>query len=324
MPEGRNTLSLFGSVRGERVVVLTHGPCPDGAAAALVFGRACTLAGAAAVETHALQPGTPPAQLPRLENAALVAMLDVCYDHEWMRGLARHIGFDRFVLIDHHPHARDVVARLAAEQQHLLRAETFVFSDADAACVLAWRYAFPDAPVPEVLRYVSDRDTGKYALPHCREITASLIARGVFLPGNEEQLAALVFDPPRGWVETAVEHGRAVLAAQAEQCIQAVRDATVCDWVLPGCGSVRVAVIMVADWELYTHITELAAAARADLQCCAFPVPQGDRWTIRVRACHGFDTRVLTQSYPGGGGHAGAGSFTLPPGADYKSYMRAP
>lgn len=307
---------------GKRVVVLHHAPCPDGFTAAAVAARHYRRRGAT-VEVIGVAAGTPPQTPPGVEGADFVIMVDVCYNWGWMLAFAERVGFDRLAVLDHHPNAKDVLARLSDRQQKLMRGSpSFRYSDTDAACVMLWHYLYPCADVPLVLQYISDRDTGKYEMPHCKEVTASLIARNLFQPGGEAELIGLIEETGKRWVSVAKKHGKQVVATQAQQCIQAVRDAKLCQWILPAKTHVVAAVIIMPQWELWTQITNLVAAAHPQVRCCMFPVPQDDCWKVSVRACRDFDTTVVTRAYPDGGGHMGAGSFTLPPGVDYQSCMR--
>jgi oligoribonuclease NrnB/cAMP/cGMP phosphodiesterase (DHH superfamily) len=43
-----------------------------------------------------------------------------------------------------------------------------------SGAVLTWEYFHPGEPVPELLRYVEDRDLWRFALPDSREVSAAL------------------------------------------------------------------------------------------------------------------------------------------------------
>lgn len=68
------------------------------------------------------------------------------------------------VMLDHHQTWEDEVQGLDFAHVEV----------GTAACVLAWRHFHPDRPVPELLRYIEDRDLWNWELPDSRAVNAGL------------------------------------------------------------------------------------------------------------------------------------------------------
>lgn len=137
-----------------KTLILYHAHCSDGFGAAYAAWKALdTRADYLAVNHGESAPDV---------TGRDVVMLDFAYPRAVTLDLA---GRARSLLIlDHHKSA-------AAD----LSDQSFArFDMTKSGCVLAWEHFHPNAPVPELLRYVQDKDLWDWKLPDSQEVSAAL------------------------------------------------------------------------------------------------------------------------------------------------------
>jgi oligoribonuclease NrnB/cAMP/cGMP phosphodiesterase (DHH superfamily) len=149
--------------RRERVAILYHDNCYDGAAAAAVAILWCHEHG------HVADPipqrfGNPPPDV-SLHNRVIVA--DFSYPRATMEALANAVGTSAIRVFDHHKTARDEFAGLPYA----------VFDMERSGAGITWDELFPAEPRPWWVRYVEDRDLWRFALPESREVNAYMQTR---------------------------------------------------------------------------------------------------------------------------------------------------
>lgn len=91
-----------------------------------------------------------------------VYIVDFAFPVETMRLLAQRATVLHW--FDHHATSRDLRAQLGWG----------VYDEDECGSTLAWRELFPGQPLPEVLRYVRDKDLWQWRLPDSRAIVAGL------------------------------------------------------------------------------------------------------------------------------------------------------
>jgi hypothetical protein len=136
-------------------LVLYHAFCADGFAAAWAAWR--KLGGAASYLP--VQHGAPPPPIP---DGSKVYILDFSYSRAETEALRNRTSFLR--VIDHHGTAEEELRGL----------DCAIFDNEKSGAVLSWEFFHPGAPVPEILRYVMDRDLWLHKLPRSREVFAGL------------------------------------------------------------------------------------------------------------------------------------------------------
>ena len=136
-------------------LVLYHAHCPDGFGAAWAAWRRLG-------DDADYLPVRHGAPAPEIPTGSSVFLLDFCYRRhviQEMRERARSL-----LVIDHHKTAEEELAGL----------DCGIFDGSQSGAVLAWKHFHPDTPVPELLRYVMDRDLWRHELPDSREVSAAL------------------------------------------------------------------------------------------------------------------------------------------------------
>ena len=98
----------------------------------------------------------------------IVYMVDISSTNKDMKYLMENNK--KFVWIDHHAKKIwDAYKELGKEIDGLRDAES-----KHSACVLTWKYLFPDKDVPELLKYIEDIDIWKWKLSYTDEINIAL------------------------------------------------------------------------------------------------------------------------------------------------------
>ena len=147
-----------------RPLVIYHGrSCPDGFAAAL----AAWLYYAGKAEFLALDHGdiTALEQLPALDGRA-VYILDFSFSPELLRGIEARAA--KLVLLDHHKSAAEKLTGFAC------RRGVVHFDMAKSGARLAWEFFQPGAPLPDLVRFVEDRDIWVWRYPESAGFLAAL------------------------------------------------------------------------------------------------------------------------------------------------------
>lgn len=145
-------------------LVLYHGrSCPDGFAAAL----AARLYYGDAVECVGLDHGDVKSidDLPALKGRA-VYILDFSFDADILRAIDSQAA--KLVLLDHHKSAAEKLTGFAC------RCGVVHFDMSKSGARLAWEFFHPDADLPDLIRYVEDRDIWAWKFPESAGFLAAL------------------------------------------------------------------------------------------------------------------------------------------------------
>lgn len=135
-------------------LVIYHAPCTDGFTAAWAAWK---LRGNSAEYCARPPNGNPPDVRDRH-----VAILDMSFPREILEKMTEEAK--SLIVLDHHKTNRD-------DLKGFLNAS---FDMTKSGALLAWEWFHPDEPVPELVRYVSDRDLWTFQLPNCKEVHAML------------------------------------------------------------------------------------------------------------------------------------------------------
>ena len=210
-----------------------------------------------------------------------VIIADFSYSLPVLRELAA--AARSLVVLDHHKTAEpSLVGRPEFEAR---------FDLEKSGAVIAWEYAFPDQPVPDLLRYIQDGDLWRWELPGAREISAAL---GSY-PYDFRVWQGLAVDRLR-------EEGVAILRYQNQQ-IARLRDRA----GLEDFAGYRVPVLNTSVWQ-----SELGnELAQGRPFAVLWYETAGERVYSLRSTYQGVDVGQLAGSL-GGGGHRNAAGFRIP------------
>lgn len=166
------TTGLFTSLPGLAVrpaktdpnpLVIYHGKCPDGFAAALAawlyFEGQGEYLGVSHGKVTALS------DLPELTGRA-VYILDFSFEASLMQGIDAEAA--KLVMLDHHKSAADKLG------QFKCRCGAVHFDMTQSGAMLAWKFFFPEQVAPDLIRYVQDRDLWTWAFPESAAFLSAL------------------------------------------------------------------------------------------------------------------------------------------------------
>lgn len=144
-------------------LVLYHGKCPDGFAAAMTAWRFFEGRGEYLGLSHSK--GTALADLPDMTGRA-VYILDFSFDAELMGAIDAQAR--QLIMLDHHKSAADKLNGFQC------RCGAVHFDMTQSGAMLAWKFFFPQQEAPALVRYVQDRDLWTWAYPESAAFLAAL------------------------------------------------------------------------------------------------------------------------------------------------------
>lgn len=273
-----------------RPLIVYHGNCPDGAGAALA---AYERFGDDALYVPGFYDGAPP----RMERGQTVYLVDFSWPRKDIE--AARIAGNRIVVIDHHETAQ---ARLSG----LLDC---VFDMDHSGAVLTWTYFHPEKEVPELLRYIEDRDLWRFKLPHSKEVSAALKAQGAV--NDFMKLKPLLDDwksdgddgIPQGSKRLLIAEGKAIRRSEEAMVVAQLETSSVTDWEGNRTAIVNASVLFseVAEAAYKKHETKVGAYFFFDHKRAI--------WQVGLRSpADGPNVAEIATKYAGGG-HAHAAGF---------------
>ena len=144
-------------------LVLYHGKCPDGFGAALAawlyFEGQGEYVGVSHGKVSSLD------DLPSVQGRA-VYILDFSFDAGIMQALDENAA--KLVMLDHHKSAYDKLG------QFKCRCGAIHFDMNQSGAMLAWKFFFPERAVPDLVRFIQDRDLWTWAFPESPAFLAAL------------------------------------------------------------------------------------------------------------------------------------------------------
>lgn len=286
-------------------VCIYHSPCQDGFTAAWAIWRRWP--------DIRFVPGFYGQEPPDVAGLH-VLIVDFSYKRPVLEAMSRSAL--SITILDHHKTAQADLAPFARHDliagDELVDIAAFagvypiqaLFDMDQSGAMLAWQFAHPDEPVPGLVRHVEDRDLWRFALPHTREITATLFSQDYDFAEWSEIAAQVDDEEGRAWL---VAEGAAI-ERKHHRDIAELLDKTMRYMVI---GGFRVPVANLP----YTMASDAAnvLAEGNPFAACYFDRNDGKR-VFSLRADdHGQDVSLIAAAY-GGGGHAKAAGFQAPAG----------
>ncbi|MBU6321550.1 MAG: phosphoesterase [Patescibacteria group bacterium] len=270
----------------KRIVVIYHKRCPDGFGAAYAawkkFGDAAEYLPAGYGD-----------DLPEGLAGKEVYLLDFTYERPGeLDALAKEAA--RLVVLDHHESSRGVTERAP---EHVYDAER-------SGATIAWSYFHPEAPMPQLFRYLEDGDLYRFALPETRALFTYLITAPYDFAAWDE-IAAALEDPAR---RDAFFAKAAAYDEQYEKlCAVAVEAAKRVEFEGYEC-------YFANSLPSITMRSRIAALLCEKLPPIALVVSaHPDGYGVSIRSDGSADVATIAAKF-GGGGHASSAGFFIPNG----------
>ena len=272
-----------------RRICFYHAGCPDG------FGAAWAVRHAWGDDGIYRPCGHEDVLDARDYQGDLVVFADIAPSNENLLDLTETAG--RLVVLDHHVSARDrceadpAIARAVQQRGH------HVLFDLDhSGATLAWGHFAPDAPIPNLLRYIEDQDLWRWALPESAAVNAAIGA----YPRTFESWDELAERP----VEDLAREGAPIARsnrAEVERALKLAHPVAL--------GSRRVEAVNSAHLRS-TIGHELASRARFGEAIGLVYRLVGNRVFVSLYSVGELNVAETASEY-GGGGHRNAAGFTL-------------
>ena len=153
LPHAGSSFPTVYDVSHHPTAILYHHPCPDGFCASLIAWKWYNVPNPELSNTTvAYVPCRHGSPLPDVTGQH-VAVFDMSWSLDEVRTLKQRNK--SFILLDHHASAEEV----------LYREEGCYFNGSKSGATLAWDFFFPKQPIPDLVKYVEDRDLWKWTLP---------------------------------------------------------------------------------------------------------------------------------------------------------------
>jgi hypothetical protein len=270
-------------------LVLYHGrSCPDGFAAAL----AARLYYGDAVECLGLDHGDIKTvdDLPPLQGRA-VYILDFSFDAPILKDIEQRAA--KLVLLDHHKSAAEKLTGFAC------RCGVVHFDMGKSGARLAWEFFHPDATLPDLVRYVEDRDIWAWKYPESPAFLAALDMEP-FDFFRWAQIAAFT----RSELEAFMARGQAM----DEKFTKLATD--LAEGAQPIAFNGQQGLMVNAPGVFHSLVGDLLSR-KSGTFALMWNAGKGGVIKVGLRSQRGFDCIPLAESM-GGGGHPQACGFKLP------------
>lgn len=269
----------------KNIIVLYHAHCPDGMAAAWAarskFGDDA--------EYVAVKRGEGFPLTDDIKNKEIY-VVDFSFTIDEIREVESKCK--KLVIIDHHISSREEVES----------ATHHVFDLDHSGCYLAWKYFYPDMPVPLLLQYISEGDIFKFRLADHASYMPAIYGRELSFE-NIDILNTLM-NSEEGRVKLK---GESLLLKSYEKKILAAALDSVHMVELDGVIMPAVNVCLPLDERsgllrmIYDKYPPVALSYRWD---------EGE-WKCSLRSNGDYDCTIIAAKY-GGGGHKGSAGFAVP------------
>lgn len=261
------------------MLCIYHKNCADGLAAALAVKLYCWEKEIEFESLTAQYGDTPPDV-----TGKDVMIVDFSYPREQL--LVIHESAKSLVVIDHHK----------TSEAALIGLDFCHFDMSKSGAVLTWEYLFPTTPLPELFKYVQDRDLWTWTLPQSKEVSAALRSYPPFFDVWEKFLT------PKS-IEALKAEGGAILRYQQHEIDAAL--------------SRPVERVVIGGYDVpcvnCTHlISELGNELAQNEPFAALYFDTNDKRVFSLRSTDaGVDVAEVAKQY-GGGGHRNAAGFSVP------------
>ncbi len=233
--------------------------------------------------------------LPEMPKGQNVYILDLSFDPDYFAKLRQNNP--RVTLLDHHKSAMEKIQPLYPSDPDV------VFDMNRSGAMIAWQTFFPGEPVPNLIRYVEDRDLWRWALPLSLDITTAMASYPFDFEVWEGMYQTLGYGRVSADNPLAME-GHSILRYQSQLVQNAIRETGVWGRFRTGERAFFV------NSPLLT--SEIGGALKADAPFVAiWSVRKDGRVTYSLRASEGGPDLSKVATNYGGGGHAKAAGFLV-------------
>lgn len=230
-----------------------------------------------------------------IENARRVVVVDFSLPKADMLRMAEG---REFIWIDHHKSALDEMADVSQRWAGLRDLN-------EAACVLTWRYFFPEKPVPRAITLIGDRDIWRWAEADTGAFTEGLFHRDTHLENRE--LWQRLLEDDETLLQEIIQEGARLREIRLNQIAHQVG---LYGFEVKFEGYRTLAVNLRGNGDIGQHIRDLGYEVA---YCYMDRMENGRLMTAVTLFSAVTDVSVIARRF-GGGGHPGAAGFSFPRG----------
>jgi uncharacterized protein len=278
-------------------LIIYHGKCADGFTAAWVARRSLLGNGVHNdyIETHAAGFTKEGRIVPDVDGKH-VYILDYAYLPGVMVDIARRA--QSLVWLDHHRSNEPVYDALGGDILSPFYDVQTIFDQAHSGAGLAWKFFYPEEPVPKLVSVVEDRDLWRFQYRDTRDIMASIFSYDY----TWENWTCLYDDLARDSFPLVCE-GVSILRKQEKDIRELLPQVTreLC------IGGIRVPAANLP--YIFASDASDTMARGVPFSATYFDTPEGRSFSLRSDK-NGLDVSRIAQLY-GGGGHYHAAGFTV-------------
>jgi oligoribonuclease NrnB/cAMP/cGMP phosphodiesterase (DHH superfamily) len=270
------------AVQTHNIYVLYHAHCTDGTGSKFAAWKKFKYK----AKYIAVSYGNP---VPEMEPGSEIYILDFAYSREILEGLQKI--HKSVIVLDHHKTAEEALKGMCGCH----------FNMDKSGCVLAWEYFHPNAPVPDLLLDIQDRDLWQFKRPNSKAIHAGL----AMLEGSMNKWELAACGP--GAYHKVVSDGELLLKRQDLAVASALKGKV---QILPMQGY-KVGVTNSTD--LSSEIGNgICLSENFDVDfAIVYCITASNQVLLSLRSIEDFDVSKVAQVY-GGGGHKNASGATVP------------
>jgi oligoribonuclease NrnB/cAMP/cGMP phosphodiesterase (DHH superfamily) len=231
-----------------------------------------------------------------IANAGRVVVVDFSFPLQDMQTMA---AGREFIWIDHHKSA-------LTELEEVSKAWPGLRDLSEAACVLTWKYFFPNKPVPRAITLIGDRDIWRWAEADTGAFTEGLHVRDTSVEHDDLWVPILEDDP--SLMKKILNEGQRLREIRLAQIKRLV------EWrgfEVQFEGHQTLAINTHGNGDLGQHGRDLGYEI---VYCYEDQMQRDILTTVVTLFSRQVDVSVIARRY-GGGGHAGAAGFSFPRGS---------
>lgn len=287
--------------------IFYHANCADGLVAAVVALKRLKLDGLKATAVPLTYGKVTPEMF---EGVTTSFFVDFCPPKEILEMLNKRGEADQnevHIVLDHHKTAKETCeafAKISPEcdwnSTEVGKPSVFCRFDMEkSGARLAWNYFFPgEGKMPDLVKFVEDRDIWRWAFGETEAYTAGLFSRDMTLENYQALLDESMGPMQTLMTQNLVAEGGAILRAQGQHITRILRE--------------------VRNNQGFSMVNSPIFQSEIGDKLCKDGAPFAVIWheeasgtyKFSLRSRSDFDVTQIAKLWPGGGGHAQAAGFT--------------
>ncbi len=292
-------------------IILYHGGCPDGTAAAWVFWNNSTSSQFIGMKHGQRHPNV---------TYKRVAILDFSFPRSEMEEIIEEASF--VLLLDHHVSAQKDLQGLEARNYHA------IFDIERSGAQLAWDYVYPGGKkYPRFINIIADRDLWRWKIPLSKEMGKALYLKGWYVWDKMSEMWTIEqrdLAQSNDFYNKMAIIGETLIDGEEKDKDYAKKIAIYTKFTGADGGVYRV-YLTTCQPNLRSEVgNEIASRDDCDFVAIYRYDYASDEWWISLRTVKNIDLPNITRHMHNVGGHKKASGFTIKSGEKLQTYFKTP